>query len=54
MKCIPLKPKAKERLFQINMEEYRQGEELFVPALSSGSRTNEEKAGLSYICAGNL
>jgi len=54
LKCIPLKPKAKERLFQINIEEHRQGEELFVPALSSSSRTNEEKAGHSYICAGNL
>lgn len=54
LKCIPLKPKAKERLFQINIEEYRQGEELFVPALSSGSRTNEGEAGHRYICAGNL
>lgn len=54
LKSIPLKPKAKERLFQINIEEHRQGEVLFVPALSSGSGTNEEKAGHGYICAGNL
>lgn len=53
LKRIPLKPKAKERLFRINIEECRQGEELFVPALSSGSRTNEQEAGHRCACAGS-
>lgn len=38
----------------MNVEEHRQGEQLFVPALSSGSGTNEEKASHGYISAGNL
>lgn len=49
LKRTPLKPKAEERLFQSDIEAYRQGEELFVPALSSGSGTNEENATDTFL-----